>query len=215
MTASVFTATAGNFWLRTCRIVACAIVVTGGLGACALNPTAGPTQAPAKRDNALLNDGYSLLYATVSGLRFSDDLLLVKFESDRLEKVIKDVSGYADTLKADLERVAKNYPAVRIDLKPLPEIEVEKRDAVNKDRLLSIAPVVGRSGPAFERTLLLSSSGALNQSQFLCQVMAEAEPDPNLKKLLLDAEKRFAGLYEEVVVLLNEVHFKHNTYKRK
>lgn len=200
-------------WLRRSWFAAFAVVLSAALSACGTNPAADKAEVPAKRDNALLNDGYSLLYATVSGLRFSDDLLLVKFESNRFEKVINDISAYSDKLKADLERVAKNYPAVRIDLQPLPEIEVEKRDAVNKDRLLSIAPVVGRSGPAFERTLLLSSSGALDQSRFLCRVMAEAEPDPNLRKLLQDAEKRFAGLYDEVVVLLNQVHFKHDTYR--
>ena len=40
--------------------------------------------------------------------------------------------------------------------------------------------------------------------------MAEAEPDPNLKRFLLDSEKQFARLYDEVVLLLNQVHFKHN-----
>ncbi len=199
---------------RRLLVAGCLAPGVAALGACASTPGADrESTTPAKRDNSLLNDGYSILYETVSGLRFSDDLLLVKFESDRLEKVIKDVSSYSDTVKADLERIARDYPAVRIDRKPLPAIEVEKRDAVNKDRLLSIAPLIGRSGPVFERTLLLSSSGSLDQTRFLCQVMAASEPDPNLKLFLLGAEKRFAALYDEVVVLLNRVHFKHDTYK--
>ena len=184
------------------------------LAGCASVPSDSGPKGSAKRDNELLNDGYSLLYSAVSGLRFSDDLLLVKFESDRLQKVITDISKTSDKLRADLQRIAKNYPAVQIEHQPLPPIEVDKRAAVNKDRLLSIAPVVGQSGPGFERTLLLSSSGALDQSRFLCRVMAESEPDANLKRFLLESEQQFARLYDEVVLLLNQVHFKHNTAQR-
>ncbi len=201
--------------LRRPRTLLLVIGVATALAGCAMPGNDRVPKAAEARDNTLLNDGYSLLYAGVSGLRFSDELLLVKFESNRLERVIKSVSDGASKMRADLQRVAKDYPAVQIDRQPLPEIEVEKRSAVNKDRLLSIAPLTGQSGAGFERTLLLSTSGALNQMQFLCQVMAEAEPDPNLKRFLTDAEQRFAKQYEDVVVLLNEVHFKHNTYRRK
>ncbi|MEO5733141.1 MAG: hypothetical protein ABIN96_08800 [Rubrivivax sp.] len=201
-------------WLRALLLPLFAVAMLAGCATPGAGAGVSPKPAQA-RDNALLNDGYSLLYEGVSGLRFSDDLLLVKFESDRLERVIKSVSSGASKLRADLQRIAKDYPAVQIDRKPLPEIEVEKRSAVNKDRLLSIAPLTGQGGPGFERTLLLSTSGALNQMQFLCQVMAEAEPDPNLRRFLTEAEQGFAKQYESVVELLNEVHFKHNTYKRR
>ncbi|MEO7854025.1 MAG: hypothetical protein ABIR94_17495 [Rubrivivax sp.] len=172
-------------------------------------------QGDTARDNQMLNEGYSLLYQAVSGLRFSDDLLLVKRESDRVEKVIGGVAALSDKLKADLERIAKNYPAVRIDLEPLPEMEQRKRSAVTKDRLKSYAQLVGLKGEAFERTLLLSTSGALNQTRTLCQVLAELEPQPELKRFLLDAAKSFDDRYEDVVVLLNQVYFKDNTYRRK
>ena len=125
------------------------------------------------RDNEFLNDGYSLLYQTVSGLRFSDDLLLVKSESDTVQKVEENIADTASDMRGELEQLAENYPAIDLERAPLPEIEVKKRSAVNNDRLASIAPLVGRSGPAFERTLLLSNSGALNQTSFLCNVMAE------------------------------------------
>ncbi len=202
--------------MRTLKWTAGVLALTTvlGIGGCAAPTAPEATGLVAKRDNELLNGGYSLLYSAVSGLRFSDDLLLVKFESERLNKVIKDVSTTADKMRSDLQRIAKDYPAVQIDRQPLPAIEVETRNAVNKDRLLSIAPVVGQSGPAFERTLLLSSSGALDQTRFLCQVMAESEPDPNLKRFLLDSEKQFARLYDQVVLLLNQVHFKQDPAKR-
>jgi len=159
-----------------------------------------------------LNEGYSLLYAAASSLSNTDKAFYVKFESDRVEQVIGGVSDYAGELKSDLERIAKDYPAVKIDLQPLPVMEQRKRASITKDTLKSLAPVVGKSGPAFERKLLLSSSGALSQLQFQTRIMAEAELVESLSKFLMDSEKRFAKLYEDVVVLLNEEYFIHNTY---
>ena len=165
------------------------------------------------RDNEFLNDGYSLLYQTVSGLRFSDELLLVKSESDTVQKVEENIADTASAMRGELEQLAENYPAIDLERTPLPEIEVKKRSAVNNDRLASIAPLVGRSGPAFERTLLLSNSGALNQTSFLCKVMAEKEPNEELRKYLEQCEQRFSDLYDEVVVLLNKEYFIDDTYR--
>lgn len=176
----------------------------------------GTTQATAQqqRDQRQeLNEGYSLLYDAVNSLRHTDKAFYVKLESDRVERVIGNVSDYADQLAADLERIARDYPAVKINLDPLPEIEKRKRSSLTNDTLKSLAPVVGKTGAAFERRLLLSTSGALSQLQFQCQVMAAEEPVDSLIEVLFDAENRFAELYEDVVVLLNEAYFIHNTYE--
>ena len=77
--------------------------------------------------------------------------------------------------------------------------------------LLANAPLVGRSGAVFERSVLLSNSGLLDHSRHLCKAMADAEPDPNLKRLLLNAERHYSALYDEVVALLDQVHFKQPT----
>ncbi len=191
--------------------VSCAAIA--GVVPFAVSPAMAQQQAASERDNKMLNDGYSLLYQAVSGLRFSDELLIVKVETKPVERVVDNVAAMASGLKDDLDRLAKDYPAVRIDQKPLPEMEQRRRAAVTKDRLLSYAPLAGPSGPAFERTLLLSTSGALNQTLYLCQVMAEIEPDPQLKKFLQGAERKMARSYDQVVVLLNSDYFKDNTYR--
>ena len=183
------------------------------LTACASFSEQSPNNDENSRDNEFLNDGYSLLYQAVSGLRFSDDLLLVKSESDTVKNVEENIADTASTMRGELEQLAEDYPAIDIERSPLPEIEVKKRSAVSKDRLLSFAPLVGRSGPAFERTLLLSNSGALNQTSFLCKVMAEKEPDEQLRKYLEQCEQRFSDLYDEVVVLLNKEYFIDDTYR--
>jgi len=172
------------------------------LGACA--------SGPPPRDNALLNDGYSLLYETASTLRFEDDLVLLKIKTERFKLVIDDISSYSAQLKGGLERIARDYPAVRIDLQPLPEIEVARRTAAARAIVLASAPIIGRSGAVFERSLLLSNAGGLDHTRHLCQVMAEAETDPNLKRFMQNAEQHFSALYDEVVVLLDQAHFRQN-----
>ncbi|MEO7854026.1 MAG: hypothetical protein ABIR94_17500 [Rubrivivax sp.] len=157
----------------------------------------------------LLNQGYSLLYADVSGLRLVDKLLLVKFESDSTQAIVEAISDYSAKLATQLEGVAKRYPSVRIDLQPLPEVEKRTRAAANKERALSFAPLVGRSGADFERTLLLTLSGALNQLRFLAQVTAQEERNDERRALLEDAQKNFDSLYRRTLKLLDERYYKH------
>jgi len=45
--------------------------------------------------------------------------------------------------------------------------------------------------------------------------MAEAEPDAGLKKFLLDAEKRYDGVYDRVMTLLDKEYFKDPNGKTK
>lgn len=159
-----------------------------------------------------LNEGYSLLYSSLSTLQTTDKWLYTKVESDRVDQTVTGISDYAGKLHDDLERLGKAYPAIRLDLKPLPEMEQRKRELQSSDYLKSVAPVVGKTGPVFERTLLLTLSGALNQLRYKAQVMAEEESVPELRKTLKTAEQRFADLYEGVVKELNEDYFKDNTY---
>ena len=51
-------------------------------------------------------------------------------------------------------------------------------------------------------------ANGMNHERHLCQVMAQAEPDASLKKFLLDAEKRYDGLYDRVTALLDKDYFK-------
>ena len=121
----------------------------------------------------------------------------------------------AAQLKKDLERIAKDYPGVRIDLDPLPEMEKLKRAAISKDRARYFAPIVGHGGREYERTVLIAYANGINHERHLCRVMAEAEPDAGLKKFLLDAEKRYDGLYDRVTALLEKDYFKDPNGKTK
>jgi hypothetical protein len=174
------------------------------------------SQAPElSEERLMLSEGYSILYRDASNLDLAKLILYVKGESEAVEKVVKEVAEFGDKLKKDLERIAKDYPGVRIDLDPLPEMEQRKRTAISVGRAKYFAPIVGKGGREYERTVLIGYSNGLNHERHLCKVMAEAEPDAGLKKFLLDTEKRYDALYERVTTLLENEYFKNPNGKTK
>jgi hypothetical protein len=167
------------------------------------------------KQRLMLSEGYSMLYKDASNLDLAELILYVKVESEAMEKVVSAVAEVGSQLKKDLERIAKDYPGVRIDLDPLPEMEKRKRAAITKDRARYFAPIIGHGGREYERTVLIGYANGINHDRHLCQVMAEAEPDAGLKKFLLDVEKRYDGLYDRVTALLEKDYFKDPTGKTR
>jgi hypothetical protein len=177
---------------------------------------ANRAKAPAlSQQRLMLSEGYSMLYKDASTLDLTELILYVKVESEAMEKVTTAVAEVGGQLKKDLERIAKDYPGVRIDLDPLPEMEKRKRAAIAKDRARYFAPVIGHGGREYERTVLIGYANGINHERHLCQVMAEAEPDAGLKKFLLDAERRYDGAYDQVTTLLEKEYFQDPNGKTK
>jgi hypothetical protein len=159
------------------------------------------------KERQVLSEGYSLLYQDAAKFDAADLVLLVKAESDAMKKLMNSVSEVGDEVKKRLERVAKDYPGVRIDLDPLPEMEKRKRNALGTTRAKEFAPVVGKGGREYERTVILSVANGLNHERHLCKVMAEAETDASLKKFLLDTGQKYDALYEAAMKLLEKEYF--------
>lgn len=182
------------------------ILFAGLVGGCSSYPK--PQNKPEERDQrTILNEGYSLLYSSISSIAHGNLLLLFKVESDTLEQVVKEVAEYAGTLKKTLERIAQDYPAIDIKLEPLPVMEKRTRDALVRSRLLSFAPIVGLTGIDFERRVLQTLEGPLNHLRSLCEVMADEEPEPSLKHVLTDAQSKLDRLLTRVTDLLNEQYY--------
>ncbi len=159
------------------------------------------------KERQVLSEGYSIMYRDAGKFDASELVLLVKAESDAMKKLVSSVAEMGDGLKKDLERIARDYPGVRIDLDPLPEMEKRKRLAVGMTRAKEFAPIVGKGGREYERTVMLSFSNGLNHERHLCRVMAEAETDAGLKKFLLETEKKYDALFESAMTLLEKEYF--------
>jgi len=189
------------------------ILIAGIVGGCS-SDSKPKHKAEEQDQRAILNEGYSLLYHDLSGLSRVHLIFFVKTESEAVRKVTREVTDYAKTLGKKLEYVAKNYPAVNLNLDPVPVMEERTRKAMIKDRLRSVAPVVGLKGESFNRRMLQTLEGALNHNRFLCKVLAEEEPEPSLKQILANAQAEFDRLYAKVLDLLLETYYI-NTGERK
>jgi len=184
------------------------LMLAGLAAGCASLGTAREKPLNLSQQRLLLSEGYSILYEDASNLDLVGLILYFKAESDEVDELVTALGEFGGELKLDLERIARDYPGVRIDLDPLPEMEKRKRFAIATGRAKYFAPLIGRGGREYERTVLLSFSNGVNHERHLCQVMAEEEPDAGLKKFLLDTEKRYSDLYDRIQELLENEYFK-------
>ena len=143
---------------RTVGIVVMAVL---GVGWVHLERASKRTPSGLGKQRLMLSEGYSILYKDASNLDSAELILYVKKESDALDSIVKAVAEVGGDVKKDLERIARDYPGVRIDLDPLPEMEKRKRAAITKDRMRDFAPIVGKGGREYERTVLIGFANGL------------------------------------------------------
>lgn len=184
-----------------------ALALIAGLVACDRAGSEEKAAADPGEQRLILSQGYSMLYKDASGIGLADLLLLVKIESQPFDDLVSELGRYGDELKAELQAAAQRYPGVRLDLDPLPVMEQRKRLAIAKDRTIDFLPFSGRSRVEYERTMLISTSNALNHESHLCQVMADEETEPGLQKILRGCERRYGELRDKALALLRSEHF--------
>jgi len=200
--------------------IACALLIgLAAVSGCAEDSTAQkaeprPQNVSAQDQRQILSEGYSMLYKELDDLSKLHLIFLVKSESQPVNDVTTAVTEYADSLKATLERVARDYPAVNIKLEPLPVVEQRTRQAIGKDRVLSFAPVVGLTGESFNRRVLQTLEGTLNHLRYVAQTIADEEPEPSLKQIATTAHNKLDENYKRVLAMLNDTYFV-NTGERK
>jgi hypothetical protein len=156
---------------------------------------------------AQLSIGYSLLYQEADGIPKLKWILMFKDKPEEMGRVTSDLIAYYQQLAETLQRLSKQYPAMRIDVPTMPEIESDERKAIGADMAKDFAPLVGKSGIAFEREALLMFYNSLNEQRHLVGVMEGLEPDPGLKKFLGTTKGQLDSFYARVGALLNRRYF--------
>ena len=189
------------------RIVAASLLLT--LAACSqLCETRKP--APDKNaPRAQLSIGYSLLYQEADGIPKLKWLLMFKDKHEEMGRLTADLVSYYQRLADTLQRLSKQYPAMRIDVTTMSEIEGEERKAIGGDLAKDLAPLTGKAGVEFEREALLMFYNSLNEQRHLVGVMVGLETVPALKKFLETTEAQLETHYAEVGALLNRRYFTH------
>jgi hypothetical protein len=187
------------------RLVATALLLS--LAACShLSDTRKPT--PDKNaPRAQLSIGYSLLYQEADGIPKLKWILMFKDKPEEMGRLTHELVSYYEQLADSMRKLSKQYPAMRIDVEPMSEIESKERKAIGADLAKDFAPLVGKSGVKFEREALLMFYNSLNEQRHLTGVMVGLETDPTLKKFLETTKGQLEELYAKVGVLLNRRYF--------
>jgi hypothetical protein len=189
------------------RFVATALFLT--LAACnQLRDTAKP--APGKSaPRAQLSIGYSLLYQEADGIPKLKWILMFKDKPEEMGQVTNDLVSYYQQLAETMQRLSKQYPAMRIDVAAMSEIEGDERKAIGADLAKDFAPIIGKTGLEFEREALLMFYNTLNEQRHLTGVMVRLETDPGLRKFLETTQAQLEARYAKVGALLDRRYFTH------
>jgi len=158
---------------------------------------------------AQLSIGYSLLYQEADGIPKLKWLLMFKDKPEEMSRLTDDLVSYYQHLAETMRRLSKEFPAMRIDVTPMSEIEGDERKAIGEDLAKDLAPVVGKTGMEFEREALLTFYNSLNEQIHLTGVMITRETDPALKKFLRITKAQLEAHYAQVGALLNRRYFTH------
>jgi hypothetical protein len=187
--------------------VATALLLT--LAACShLCDTRKP--APDKSaPRAQLSIGYSLLYQEADGIPKLKWILIFKDKPEEMGRLTNELVGYYQHLADTMQRLSKQFPAMRIDVTAMSEIESDERKAIGEDLAKDLAPVIGKTGVEFEREALLMFYNSLNEQRHLAGVMVSLETDPALKKFLETTKAELEARYAKVGALLDRRYFTH------
>jgi hypothetical protein len=189
------------------RYIAIALLL--GLVACSQWGGARKPPPDKAAPRAQLSIGYSMLYQEADGIPKLKWILLFKDKSEEMGQITNDLISYYRHLAETMQRLSKQYPAMRIDVAAMSEIEGDERKAIGEDLAKDLAPLIGKSGVEFEREALLTFYDSLNEQRHLTGVMVKLESDPGLRQFLESTKAQLEVYYAKVGALLNHRYFIH------
>jgi hypothetical protein len=187
------------------RFVATALLLT--LAACSQLSDARKPAPDKNAPRAQLSIGYSLLYQEADGIPKLKWILMFKDKPEEMGRLTNDLISYYQQLAETMRRLSKQYPAMRIDVTAMSEIEGEERKAIGADMAKDFVPLAGKTGVQFEREALLMFYDSLNEQRHLTGVMVGLEPDPALRKFLETTKAELDAHYAKVGELLDRRYF--------
>jgi len=187
------------------RFVATALLLT--LAACSQSSDSGKPPPDKNAPRAQLSIGYSLLYQEADGIPKLKWIFMFKDKPEEMGRVTNDLVSYYQQLADTMQRLSKQYPAMRIDVAAMSEIEGDEREAIGTDLAKDFAPLTGKTGVEFEREALLMFYNALNEQRHLVGVMVGLETNPALKKFLETTKAELEDNHAKVGALLNRRYF--------
>jgi hypothetical protein len=147
------------------------------------------------------------VYGIASQQKDLKKLLLIKTESDPVDTVISELADYTGELSAQLEDMAKRYPALSVQTQFLPDVEVKARESIASQ---TTNDLLARKGKSFERLLLIKQLTALEEERHIAKVMVGLETTDERRAFWKRTEQRFGELFGKVEHLLEQNYFCRN-----
>src|SRR6202158_1136938 len=187
------------------RFIATVLLLTHA--ACSQSSDSGKPPPDKNAPRAQLSIGYSLLYQEADGIPKLKWIFMFKHKPEKMGRVTNDLVSYYQQLADTMQRLSKQYPAMRIDVAAMSEIEGDERKAIGADLAKDFAPLTGKTGVEFEREALLMFYNTLNEQRHLTGAMVGLETDPALRKFLETTKAQLEARYAKVGALLNRRYF--------
>ena len=177
------------------------------LAACQSPPRAVPTShdtananLPNNVDLAVRNNAFALLADLLNDEKNVSKILLIKFESPDVDRLVTEISKTANEGASMMEAISKGDPSLAKPSLDLPPGENATREAIAKTKKHQL---LHSKGKKFEFELLLTQVQALNYASHLASVIAANEPQPERARQFSNLSARFKQLYEDVITLLH------------
>lgn len=164
-------------------------------------PSSAVPAQPVHRSS--LSQGYSLLFQLLDDESNVSKLLWIKRERPEFGRLIKEISASASAAHKQLSAFAKADPNLSLQLKPLPQIEAQTREAISKAQGKTL---LGDKGDALEVDLLVTQLEALNYGANLARVLAQAEPNSARRAFLTRLSAEWLQLHGRVHEMLFPHH---------
>ena len=145
------------------------------------------------------NNCCSLLHQLLDEQKDVSMLRFIKREHSDVKTLIKKIAAQSAVGAKLLEELASHDPLINLDDIRLPPGETATRDAIASTKKKEL---LGKSGDAFELTLLLTQTEALSYAWHLAKVAGENEPQPDRARALAGVSDDMENLYHEVFAML-------------
>jgi hypothetical protein len=162
-------------------------------------PDETPTPEKTVADLHTRNNAMALLDDLLNDEKNLSKVLIIKRNSDRLGKLVQDISKTAGDGATELELLAKNDPALNLKATDLPAGEAATRKAISKTKEHLL---LHSKGAEFEFQLLLTQLEALNYGSHLAMVIAENEPQADRVQEFLRLAQQLRELNGRVLVMV-------------
>jgi hypothetical protein len=184
------------FWSWFAALVA----MTGVLSGCQTLERDSSPKPPVAGNLETRNNAASLLYDLLEDEKQLSKILLIKRETDELDRLVKGISSFAAAGVKELNQMRKADPSLDLKAVALPSGEVATREAISKTKANSL---LHSSGTDFEFNLLLTQVQALNYGAHLARIAAATESSAERSRQFSDLGAEMQRLYDQTIGLLH------------